>query len=346
MGYHVSIVRTRDGQQIPITEDEILSAINGSSIFKADRDVRNKFIVTITTGNHPPPGLWHSDGELWIKNPDDQTVDRMCELAEILGARVRGDELETYRSSSYVYFHPDDEAVRTLNYSTARDTARKSTRTNLILNLSLAGLVLLMGFGFGFFFSDRTPVEDPLSDEIGVLTSCDIAIIPTEEFPAEELNLLAATVSKNTGLRIKTMLPLGTREWKPYPDRPQYNPMTVTALAMPVVKRLKANYGGRVHVILTTNDIGPPDGSLNFVFSQNDHSNKISVISAARMLHDQHGRSASPELIRARLRKMLLRTIALQYYGMDRSADIREVTYSPLMGLPDLDEMGFTMGSR
>jgi predicted Zn-dependent protease len=346
MGYHVSIVRTRGGQQIPITEEEILSAINSSSIFKADRDVRNEFIVTITTGNDLPPCLWYSDGELWAKNPDDQTVDCMCELAAILGARVRGDELETYRSSSDVYLHPDDEAVRTLNYRTSRDTARRSKRRSLILNLSLAGLVLLLGFGGAFFSSRRTPARDPISNEVITGTSCDIAIIPTEEFPADELIQLAATVSKNTGLRVKTMLPLGTRDWKPYPNRSQYNPMTLTALAMPVVERLKSNYGGKVHVILTSSDIGPPDGSLNFVFSQNDHANKISVVSAARMLHDQHGMPASPELIRTRLRKMLLRTIALQYYGMDRSADIRDVTYSPLMGLADLDDMGFTMGSR
>jgi hypothetical protein len=43
---------------------------------------------------------------------------------------------------------------------------------------------------------------------------------------------------------------------------------------------------------------------------------------------------------------MLLRTIALQYYDLQRSTDIREVTYSPLMDVPDLDQMGLTIKTK
>jgi len=177
-------------------------------------------------------------------------------------------------------------------------------------------------------------------------TNYDVVLVPTEEFPRAEATKVATTVANDTGLRIKAMLPLGTRDWKPYPDRPQYDPDALKILALPAIERLKTNYGGKVYVILTSRDIGPPDKSLNFVFTRHDHAQKISVVSAARMLFDQQGNKASPDIIQTRLRKMLLRTIALQYYELQRSADIRDVTYSPLMSVGDLDQMGLTLKTK
>jgi predicted Zn-dependent protease len=174
----------------------------------------------------------------------------------------------------------------------------------------------------------------------------DVVIVPTEDFPASEATKVATTVAGDTGLQIKVVLPLGTRDWKPYSDRPQYDPDALKTLALPAIQRLKTNYGGKVYVILTVRDIGPPDKSLNFVFTQHDHAQKISVVSAARMLFDEQGKQAAPEVIQTRLRKMLLRTIAVQYYDLQRSTDIREVTYSPLMGVRDLDQMGLTIKTK
>ena len=171
----------------------------------------------------------------------------------------------------------------------------------------------------------------------------DVVLVPTEEFPLSEATKLATTVASDTSLQIKVVLPLGTRDWKPYPDRPQYDPDALKIIALPAIERLKANYGGKVYVILTSRDIGPPDKSFNFVFTQHDHAQKISVMSAARMLFDQQGQQATPKIIQTRLRKILLRTIALQYYELHRSTDITDVTYSPLMGVSDLDQMGLTL---
>lgn len=177
-------------------------------------------------------------------------------------------------------------------------------------------------------------------------TNYDVVLVPTEEFPPAEATKVATTVANDTGLRIKTVLPLGTRDWKPYADRPQYDPDALKNLALPAIERLKTNYGGKVYVILTSRDIGPPDKSLNFVFTQHDHAQKISVVSAARMLFDQQGKQVSPEIIQTRLRKMLLRTIGLQYYELQRSSDIRDVTYSPLMSVGDLDQIGLTLKTK
>jgi predicted Zn-dependent protease len=183
----------------------------------------------------------------------------------------------------------------------------------------------------------------PPEQAVATPTNYDVVLVPTEDFPPFEATKVASTVARDTGLQIKVVLPLGTRDWKPYPDRPQYDPDALRNLALPAIERLKPNYGGKVYVILTSRDIAPADKSLNFVFTQHDHSQKVSVVSAARMLFDQQGKQATINVIQTRLRKMLLRTIALQYYGLQRSTDIADVTYSPLMSVGDLDQMGLKL---
>lgn len=71
------------------------------------------------------PGLWLyqpalgdeseivivDDGELWASNPSEPLLALMIELAGYLDARVRGDELETYRTVDDTYIHPDDREL-------------------------------------------------------------------------------------------------------------------------------------------------------------------------------------------------------------------------------------------
>jgi predicted Zn-dependent protease len=188
--------------------------------------------------------------------------------------------------------------------------------------------------------------SEPSEQMVEAPTNYDVVIVPTEEFPPAEATKVATTVASDTGLRIKTVLPLGTRDWKPYPDRPQFDPNALKTLALPAIERLKTNYGGKVYVILTSRDIGPADKSLNFIFARHYPAQKVSVVSTARMRFDQRGNRAPADIIQTRLRKMLLRTIALQYYELQRSADIHDVTYSPLMSVGDLDQMGLTLKTK
>jgi hypothetical protein len=145
MGYHVTILRTSNGEQIPITEDEIVAAIHGSSKFQALKDVNSEPIIEIDTGTLPNPCIWHSAGELWTKNPDEATLDGMCELASLLNARVRGDEFETYRSSSDVYYHPDDADVRSEALKTTKEIVRQTKRRSFVVHFCIFGTLLLLG---------------------------------------------------------------------------------------------------------------------------------------------------------------------------------------------------------
>jgi hypothetical protein len=86
--------------------------------------------------------LTWSDGEIWTKSPDDDVLAMLLQVANRLDARVRGDELETYRGVGDTYVHPDDRADRT---TSERDIQRLLARRRLWRALRLAALVIACG---------------------------------------------------------------------------------------------------------------------------------------------------------------------------------------------------------
>lgn len=93
-------------------------------------------------------------GELWVKNPEEDELQMMLEIADKLGdrARVRGDEFETYKSLNETYIHPDDikekEDAERLGTEFIRNTKRTSSyfKYGVILFFILIGLI---GFYIG-----------------------------------------------------------------------------------------------------------------------------------------------------------------------------------------------------
>ena len=147
MGYHVKIVRTVSGQARPITRDELeraLGAMQGRLVFDAGQSSGTQLY-------EPAKGdaseiLIFDSGELWASTPSDPFLSLMIELADLLGARVRGDELETYRTLDDVYQHPDDAALR-------RDAGPAPARPRSAWDewkgrLTVVGIGVLLGSGF------------------------------------------------------------------------------------------------------------------------------------------------------------------------------------------------------
>lgn len=110
MGYHIQILRTRHGKADPITRSEIetlVSSASGlrveaSSLSAADLD------LVVSKGSKDVSRLTLQHGQLWTKNPEDDEIQVMIDVAAQLGARVRSDEFETFRSVTDTYAHPDD----------------------------------------------------------------------------------------------------------------------------------------------------------------------------------------------------------------------------------------------
>ncbi|MFL6632652.1 MAG: hypothetical protein ACJ8HJ_10105 [Massilia sp.] len=138
MGYHVAIVRTRGAQALPIAEDEIERAAATLPGWRYDRAER-------TLHADGRPQLWWADGELWTKNPDDAALGRMIALADALGARVRGDEGETYRSPDDAYPHPDDEDGRRTAAALSDRWHRRERRRWILRGVVVALLAIVAG---------------------------------------------------------------------------------------------------------------------------------------------------------------------------------------------------------
>ncbi len=145
MGYHVAIVRTDAGQAVPITRDELVRALPAMNARLDWYQARTPW----TELYEPAKGdaselLLFEDGELWAKTPSDTFIALMIELADLLGARVRGDELETYRTLDDVYRHPDDDGLRRAAGSMP-DTRRRTAWDEWKGRLMVAGAGVLIG---------------------------------------------------------------------------------------------------------------------------------------------------------------------------------------------------------
>lgn len=135
LGYHVTIIRTEAGGVSPLSKSEIDEAVgqstglsfDGKSVFR-----RGEFFLA------------YADGELWLKNPAAQDLEDMLAMAGRLAARVRGDDLETYRSVTETYSHPDD--AKLLADQQRELTALKATtrRRQWLLNGAIIGFFLLL----------------------------------------------------------------------------------------------------------------------------------------------------------------------------------------------------------
>lgn len=149
MGYHVSIIRTDGGKNIPISESEIRECILDFKELEIKKDSLANILITYKPlAEESPLIIWDKSGELWTKNPDKFTLELMIRLADKLRARVRGDELETYISSEDTYIHEDDkvefEKTRKVREGLKSHIKRKRLIGAIAISTSLIAIVFLL----------------------------------------------------------------------------------------------------------------------------------------------------------------------------------------------------------
>lgn|SRR5574341_342236 len=150
MSYHVTILRTSGKRAIPITKEEVVGLAKAFPEWKYD--VNQDALVSVSESDEAP-ALWFSDGELWTKNPSNDTVTSMLALAKHLGARVRGDELETYRTANNTYLHPDDAGAKEESEADLQAWRRREQLKLWAIRATVIGVAALLGFllkKFGF----------------------------------------------------------------------------------------------------------------------------------------------------------------------------------------------------
>lgn len=148
MGYHVTILRSQKGAEQPIAWSEIEALLTRFPEARlvdspgASDPTAATFVVTRDGVEHC---LWYTDGTLWAKSADERTLAVMLDIAAALHARVRGDQLETYRLDGSSYFHPDDAAA----LRAAKEADAQLTRRMQIWNWLRIGVgaILLVAAG-------------------------------------------------------------------------------------------------------------------------------------------------------------------------------------------------------
>jgi hypothetical protein len=148
MGYHVSIVRTAEGKAAPINQEEIRKFAEQSSAFRVDRVPTpggHCMVLSCLQDQTVILGLNidTEDGRLWTKNPTETQLKVMIEVASAIGARVRGDEYETYKTASETYTHPDDLAALSAGRQVDREyllSSRRKRKIWLLVQIGAAAL--------------------------------------------------------------------------------------------------------------------------------------------------------------------------------------------------------------
>lgn len=168
----------------------------------------------------------------------------------------------------------------------------------------------------------------------------DVYLIPLDDFSFEYTDFLARSLSKETGLRIKPCLQMGATGLVPFPGTSQYSAAAIMNMAAPVTANLPYRRADTAYIVLTSRDINMDSRALHFVFTIHNSGMRIAVVSAARLFLSQAGGVADRETVNRRIIKMVKRSIGDVYYGYQRSTDIHDLMYSPIMSLEDVDKMG------
>jgi hypothetical protein len=145
MGYHVAIVRTRDGKAAPLSEEEVRAL---AGVFPGARieppSLKGAALDLVVRDAGAGQFRWLlQGGELWTSDPEDEEIESMIQAAAALGARVRGDEWETYRSASETFVHPDDRAQADRRQAGAAGLDRR--RAVMLAIKIAAGAVFIAG---------------------------------------------------------------------------------------------------------------------------------------------------------------------------------------------------------
>ena len=142
MGYHVTITRERNGVESPISLEDWFDHIRSSPELKLDMpegdDSNSKFIrsnhVASWSGRDDAWIGW-SNGEIWTKNPPEELISYMIEVAPKFAARVRGGDGEYYRSLEDYYYEEDDRQVSRADYEQRmRDNWKHRQRWSIVVN--------------------------------------------------------------------------------------------------------------------------------------------------------------------------------------------------------------------
>jgi predicted Zn-dependent protease len=168
----------------------------------------------------------------------------------------------------------------------------------------------------------------------------DVWLIPMEKVPTDHVTYVGEKLAKETGLTVRAATAAGKSPTLYDPASKQLISERLLEAYKTLPKSLDAISLKTIYIILTADDLNTEDRKFRFVFMSTAPALRMAVVSMARMQDSFYGAPNTPFRTKARMYKMVKRTVGMLYYGYDRSIDKKSVMYSPIMSLNDLDFMG------
>jgi predicted Zn-dependent protease len=177
----------------------------------------------------------------------------------------------------------------------------------------------------------------PATSDQGV----DVYLVPLDDFGLDVTASIAASLSKELGIRIQPTRNVTIEGLAPFPGTTQFSGDDIAGAVKQASLKLPGNLTNTACVVLTQRDINQNDRTTRFNFATHYSKSRISVLSSARLVGPKDGKLANEETVRARIAKMVKRSIGLVYFGYPLSADVQDLMYSPIMSLNDVDRIGY-----
>ncbi|MCQ8116832.1 hypothetical protein [Methylomonas rosea] len=168
----------------------------------------------------------------------------------------------------------------------------------------------------------------------------NVYLIPLNDFSEDVAAQMSRDLSKEFGLWVKGIVAMGTQGLMPMQGGQQYAAEDIFEQAKTVMQRLPEADSSTYFIFLTNRDINSRARNFRFQFSYHDTVRRCSVISAARMHSEPENSLGSRQQLESRFIKMTKRAIGQMVLGWERSSDINDLMYSPIMSLDDIDHLG------
>jgi predicted Zn-dependent protease len=173
------------------------------------------------------------------------------------------------------------------------------------------------------------------------LDAVRVYLVPLSDFPEDLAGALARALQENLRFRVKASLALPPLPVSTLPGTNQLADADLLLQATQASAHLPEATPNTYRVFLTGRDINSRTGNLRFVFSAHNKILNSSVVSLARLLEYQNDKPVLTDLGVARLFKMTKRAIGEIHLGWSRSTNPRDLMFAPIMGIGDLDRIGF-----
>ena len=183
--------------------------------------------------------------------------------------------------------------------------------------------------------NQQQPLANPLD-------AVPFYIVPTDDLAEQAAGSIARSLSKDTGLWIKSTgwAPSDVRE--PFAGTNQYPAEDYFPIGARVARALQDASPRTYFIVLTNRDINSRTRNFRFQYSMHSPMANTSVLSVARLLYNADGSRATEEVAFGRVSKMLMRIVGEMRMGWQRTSDPLSLMYAPVMSVDDIDRMSIT----